>query len=399
MSGPRAAAALALAAALGGCGGFEGLGETVEPAAADEIALNLVLIGDAGLPAPGGEPLMTALRKELAWDPARSFVVFLGDNVYPHGLPEEGAPDRAEGERILREQMEPLLDAEVEGVFVPGNHDWDAGSVQGWNAIVRQQRWIDERGDGRVRMLPDYGCPGPVVHDVPAAPVRLVFLDTHWWLHGGPKPDASTEYCPHNTPEEVEAALREAVATAEGRHVVVTGHHPMVSGGEHGGYFDWPTYLFPLHPWARITGAFADQDVSGGAYRRLRAMMDRAFAGNEPLLYAAGHDHNLQVLRREPARWLVVSGAGIHGHTTTARAIRGTEYARTASGYMRLTVLGDGRARLGVMVVDAQGNATEDFSAWIAPEPLENPAPRPRPEATDTLNADTTTAPVPPAAP
>ena len=49
--------------------------------------------------------------------------------------------------------------------------------------------------------------------------------------------------------------------TAGSRKTVVVSHHPIVSGGQHGGYFDWPTYLFPFHPWARIAGLFARQDV------------------------------------------------------------------------------------------------------------------------------------------
>ncbi len=145
---------------------------------------------------------------------------------------------------------------------------------------------------------------------------------------------------------------------------MVVGHHPLVSGGEHGGYFDWPTY-FQLHPVVRIGGVFARQDVTGEEYTRLRVYMQSAFQVNPPLIYAAGHEHNLQVFRRAPARYQVVSGAGIYGHTTAVRAITGTQYARRASGFQRVTFLKDGRVRLGVLVVDANGRMREDFSTFL----------------------------------
>ncbi|HEU0053509.1 MAG TPA: hypothetical protein VFQ39_10045, partial [Longimicrobium sp.] len=216
---------------------------------------------------------------------------------------------------------------------------------------------------------PQGGCPGPVVLDF-GDYLRLITLDTQWWLQGAPKPVGRTAvHCRARTEEEVIDSLRVDLATAGTRRTVVVAHHPVVSGGEHGGYFDWPTYLFPFHPWARLGGLFARQDVSGREYRNLRESLGRAFAANPPTVYAAGHDHNLQVLRRDPARWLLVSGAGIYNHTTAVRAITGSRYARRASGYMVATFLADGRIRLSVRVVDADGDAHEDYSTWLEDKP------------------------------
>jgi calcineurin-like phosphoesterase family protein len=387
MRNVTAAALAAAALVLGGCGRpFLNLGRTIEGVEDDSIALNLVLIGDAGLPAPGGEPVLKALREELSWDPRRTFVVYLGDNVYPRGLTDSSTVERREGERILDAQLEPLLESGTRGVFVPGNHDWDAGSPQGWQAIIRQDRYLDGKGRGLVEFLPDHGCPGPVVRDFDPY-LRLIVIDSQWWLHGTPKPQgADARGCRTGSEQAVIDSLRVDLATAGTRRTVVVAHHPLVSGGEHGGYFDWPTYLFPFHPWARIGGAFARQDVSGREYRNLRRAMDRAFAADPPLVYAAGHEHNLQVFSgRGFARFLLVSGGGIYNHTTPVRAITGTRYTRRASGYMRLTFLRDGRVRLSVQVVDADGNASEDYSAWLEDERF--PAPPPGPPPSDTTDA------------
>ena len=360
------AAAMAAVLLLGGCGrAMLNVGEVIDPAAPDSVAMNLFLIGDAGLPAPGGEPVLKALRDALvASDTTRNFVVFLGDNIYPRGLADSTVAEYRENRRILDTQIEVLRETRTRGVFVPGNHDWHAGSPLGYETILRQQRYIDANGGGVVQMLPKGGCPGPVVVDFDA--LRLIAIDTQWWLHGTPKPVGElAAHCRARTEQAVIDSLRVDLATAGERRTVVVAHHPMVSGGQHGGYFDWPTYLFPFHPWARIGGAFARQDVSGREYRNMRAAMDRAFAADPPLVFAAGHEHNLQILRRPPAEYQIVSGSGIYGHLTAVRAITGTQYTRAASGYMVLSILVDGRVRVSVQVVDEQGRASEDHSRWL----------------------------------
>jgi hypothetical protein len=354
--------------ASAGCGSrVAGVGRLAGPFPADSVALNLVLIGDAGLPNPAGEPMMRALQNEIAAAPEKSFVIFLGDNLYPVGLADTLTEAGREGLRILRAQMQPLRDTGTRGLFVPGNHDWAQGAPDGWENVVRQERFINTEGAGLFGMEPRDGCPGPVIIDLGLL-VRVIAIDSHWWLH--PSTKGGPGRCNPGTEDGVVDSIRVALATAGDRRTIVVAHHPIVSGGQHGGYFDWPTYLFPFHPWARTAGLFARQDVTGREYRHMSASLARAFVVDTPTIYAAGHEHNLQVFRRDPAKYLLVSGTGIYGHTTPTRRITGIRYIREASGYQRITFLDDGRARLSVMVVDAQGNAREDFSLWLDVPPL-----------------------------
>lgn len=373
----RAAAGLAALAGcaflLGGCYKTKfNIGKVIDQVERDSVAHTLILIGDAGLPARGGEPVLKALTAEIrAHDEERTTVVYLGDNIYPRGLTDSTTlAERREGERALNEQVDAVLATGARGILVPGNHDWDAGSSDGIHYVRRQDRYVDERGKGRVTVLPDNGCPGPAVVELDRV-ARLIVLDTQWWLQpGGSRPEGPGSTCSARTEEEVVDSIRSALGTAGARRTVVVGHHPLVSGGQHGGYFDWPSYLFPLHPWARLGGIFARQDVRGEEYRNLRRSMTRAFTGNAPLIYAAGHEHSLQVFRRAPARYQIVSGGGIYNHTTPVRAITGTQYARRASGFQRVTFLRNGRVRLAVLVVDANGRTREDFSVFLDTEGL-----------------------------
>jgi hypothetical protein len=352
----------------------------VPPLPRDQVVTSLYLIGDAGAPNPHGEPVLEALRDDLNSRGTQRVVVFLGDNAYPRGLPAPERPDRREAERRLAAQVEVITTARATGYFVLGNHDWAHHGKDGWDAARRQEAFIDSAGGGMVSLLPGGGCPGPSKVDV-GPRVRLVLLDTQWWLHRGPKPLGPTSNCPSDTEPEIVDSLRAAVQEAAGRLVVVAAHHPLVSGGVHGGYFGWRDHLFPLRlvvPWlwfplpflgslypaARQNG-ISTQDIASHPYQLLIDAFQRAFEDAKPALYAAGHDHNLQVIAGGPARLELVSGGGIYGHTGRAVRIDGTLFAENASGFARLDVPRSGRARLAVLEVDRAGRSREVFSTWV----------------------------------
>lgn len=345
----------------------------------DEIETSLFLIGDAGVPLRRGDPVLAALRRSVAERPDRSIVAFLGDNIYGRGMPPEGAADRREAERRINAQLDVVAGTGARGIFVPGNHDWARG-VRGWEAIRRQGEYIAARGDPRVTMLPGGGCPGPVIEDVRAR-MRLVILDTQWWLHDGPKPVHPTSECAQDNEEEVHGALREAISGGDDRHVVVLAHHPLATGGSHGGHFTWRQHLFPLrefsrglwipfpvigsaYPFSRRRG-ISSQDLSSMENQRMRAAIEDALTADQPLIYAAGHEHNLQVLRGIGGAWHLVSGSGSYNHVGPVAWRDSTAFAIAASGYMRLDVLRDGRARLGVLTVGIDSTATERFAIWL----------------------------------
>lgn len=340
-----------------------------------EHAYTVVLIGDAGGPV-SADAVLRALKDDVEDVNDSTTIVFLGDNIYPRGLPAPEMPDYEEKLERLERQVKAVTDAEARGIFVPGNHDWDRSGPDGFNAIRRQAEAVQKAGDGRVEFLPPNGCPGPEVRDV--SHFRLVLLDTEWLLRDGPK---GREGCAASTDSAVAAQLQAAVEGAGDRHVVVAAHHPLRSGGEHGGYFRVRDHLFPLravkswlwfplpvigstYPIARSSGA-SPQDISHSRNRTMRLLIERAIRGRRPLVYAAGHEHNLQVLTGTASRWLLVSGSGYYGHGGYVTWLDGTRYATSASGYMRLDATRDGRVRLSVLSVNYEGQSRETFSLWL----------------------------------
>ena len=305
----------------------------------------ILLVGDAGEPGPRPAAL-TALRSWVEAAPSRTLVTFLGDNAYPEGLT---AAHRPEAEQSLLRQLQVVGDTPATALFVPGNHDWADGKEEGLDAVLAQANFLR----GRARFLPANGCPGPELIDVPEAEplVRVVTLDTQWWLHDGRKP---TDACDPGTPAEVGAALRIALDTS--LPVVVAAHHPLASHGPHGGFFDWRAHVFPLTqaaPWLwvplPVVGSLyplfrsqimpSDQELSSSENQEMREALSQALASRTrrgPVLYAAGHEHSLQVLRGDVVDYVLVSGAGSDGKITAVGSGPDTLFAHAHTGFMAL---------------------------------------------------------------
>jgi calcineurin-like phosphoesterase family protein len=358
----------------------------------DSIELSLFLIGDAGTPIYDKEPVLQELaRQSDSLRPVRRYVVFLGDNVYPRGVPAAGHPTRQDAEQRLAAQVLAIKKGGAEGFLVPGNHDWDRQGRDGWNAIRRQDSLVRQLGADQVRLLPHGGCPGPEVVDV-GEHLRLIALDSEWWVHSYVRPYGPKSPCPTRTETEVTDSLFGALRDKGGRYAIVVDHHPIVSGGEHGGSFTLSDHIFPLrnieswlwiplpivgslYPLARRSG-ITNQDLSGRRYQRMARAFEKVFAQHPPLAMASGHDHDLQVIRGgrpeiTNARYQFVSGAGYLGHSGLVRKVKGSLFERDAAGFMRLDFTRDGRVRLSVTTVVPNGTrpageSAEVFSLWLS---------------------------------
>jgi len=275
-------------------------------------------------------------------------VAFLGDNIYDDGVRPEFVDEDVEK---LRGQIYALgRFPNVKGVFVPGNHDWASGASdeRGLAALLRQRDGIERLAEGRdVRLLPADGCPGPVSQPLGDA-AHLVFFDSEWLLR---EPE---DHC--GSPEDFYRRLREELEANRDRQVIVMSHHPLVTGGPHGGNvatFEHGPLVFFLSTKAGVS----IQDRASAAYSNMARLLEEAFAasGAPPLIQAAGHDHNLQVIGLAEAGgsdYQLVSGSA--SRRTNVRRVEGTRYATDGFGYMRLDF--DGTAvRLQVYAREAAG--------------------------------------------
>ena len=305
----------------------------------------LFLVGDAGAKEFDGNPVLQHMKKAVTALDERTVpttVVFLGDNVYEEGL-REGHPEDL---RLLGAQVEVVAGTSARGIFLPGNHDWaNTGGDEGLARLMNQEEALRVfNGNGvSVGLMPQAGCPGPERDnlensrgDVLAA---LVLLDTAWWMLEPP----TAARCGPSAKGDVTRELVRVLSEASDVPVIVAGHHPLQTGGPHGGNSSSLRWL------ANRVGLLRE-DLNAPQYRALIDSLSAAFGrASRPIIYVAGHDHSLQVIDESVEGSSVlhlVSGSG--SKVTGARPIDGSRFAAGLPGYIRLDFRSGGRIQLSV---------------------------------------------------
>lgn len=322
---------------------------TVPPIPPADIALRVILVGDAGLAGRNcvdrplcNDAVLRALEADLVAHAAaigaeKVVVVFLGDNIYPEGL---DVSDRRTAAR-LDAQVDAVRRAGVRAFFVPGNHDWKLNDAGGQARIRAQAARLAAAAAApngpRVSMRPGDACPGPEVETF-GTTASLVFVDTAWWL----QPSQDRPACGGET--AAAERLRRALAALTTPAIVVSHHAFEKSAGKHG------------------TSGSGKQDFGGSENQRMRRILQAAVrdSGTRPLLWAAGHDHSLQLLDGGTARHHVISGTGFDRSPTTVRCggSSGLVFGVMAKGWIVLDFPRDGTApRLEIREVPRAGTA------------------------------------------
>ncbi len=331
----------------------------IEELPPEQIETTLFLIGDAGEPDPRqSESALDSLLAQSSVAPSRSIIVFLGDNVYPNGIPEEGRAEFADARRRLQAQVH-AVPFGARAIFIPGNHDWAGTTAFGLYSVRLQEQMLKSLAGGRdVRMLPGNGCPGPVSFD--AGRLQLITLDTQWWLQSYIVRDTQSNCA--TTVGAVTSALREQVSRKrDGRVTIVAAHHPLMTGGPHGGYCG------VSGPFRRLGGN--SQDIMSAPNRAMRDSLESAFRGQPPLAYAAGHDHNLQVLRGGlNVQYILVSGAGSASKGECGVRLRESYYvSQHRAGFMRVDILRNKGVLLRVYHFPSKRKGGLSFTRWLEP--------------------------------
>lgn len=370
--------ALLLASVIGGCSPSPPppipAPDTVPPPDPGRVESVLFLLGDAGEGTTHGSPILPRLQQDIErWaerlDADSSVAVLvLGDIVYPVGLHPVDHPTYDADTAVVMSQIRLVLGpaAHARGArmyFMPGNHDW--GSRKDWQGFVRLRNldeflaFVRTTTGAEVHLVPEAGTGGPFVLDW-GRYLRLLLLDTAWWLLSG---------------DDVEKAgvmgrIEAAMESAEDREIVLAAHHPFRSVGPHGGFFNFWETAGARYLLAR-SGAIL-QDLTSGPYREMEYSLRRIFARlGPPLTFVGGHEHSLQVIESvEPTdpRLSLVSGSG--SKITTVGHAEGLRYAAASPGYMRLVIEKDGGLTLFVEAAPPEflkcGGSDEQRAACMA---------------------------------
>ncbi|MCA8832044.1 metallophosphoesterase [Hymenobacter pini] len=310
--------------------------ESKTPPDSTHIRYTVFLIGDVGKPAPeaeGGEPSLNYLRKQILTAGAKSTTIYLGDNIYEYGLPEEKAYDRKVSEQRIIDQLKVLRDYQGEKYMIPGNHDWKQGLRGAVDQVNREQFFVESylQSDSAAFpytgdfFLPRDACPGPVEIRLQDDLV-LIAINSQWFLQTtGERPYGANSGCGIANETDFFTQVEDIIQRNAGKNIMVVAHHPLFSDGIHGGYFTLGDHFFPLsivykyafvplpvigsiYPFARKYGGVS-QDIAHPLYQAYKKGLLEIFQKYPNVVYAAGHEHNLQYFKEGNLNH-IVSGSG-----------------------------------------------------------------------------------------
>ncbi len=309
-----------------------------------QIEHTFYLIGDAGnSPKDSMTVALRDFQTELSKANKNSTALFLGDNIYPKGLPKKEEEGREMAEHQLDVQISAVKEFPGRSIFIPGNHDWYS---QGPEGLKRQEKYIEDRL-GKNTFLPENGCPirKVKINDE----VELIVVDTEWYITKWDKHPTLNDDCEIRSRNRFFIEYESLIKKARGKTTVVALHHPLFTNGPHGGQFSVGQHMTPipilgtLKNVLRRAGGVSPADIQHKRYDELRERIITLSQENDRVIFVSGHEHSLQYLV-EANLPQIVSGAG--SKTTPTRNVGGGKFSYGAPGFAKLMVYTDGSSEV-----------------------------------------------------
>jgi hypothetical protein len=322
-----------------------------------EILKTFFFIGDAGYSPPGGTSTgLLALKAHLdSVDTKNDMIVFLGDNIYPDGMP----PDNESVERIRSEyridgQLDALENFDGEILFIPGNHEWYNEGIKGLEreAEYIKSQLLKEMDSTQVENLwaPTPGC-GLEIREL-GEDIVLFIVDSQWFLEDWDDHPTINDDCEEiKTREAMLLEIENEIGDYPGKTKIFLMHHPIYTNGVHGGQFTLYRHLYPspdfiplpilgsLATLLRTTGGVSIQDLQNERYQNMAQQIAVLSREQERLLFVGGHEHSLQYIVHDSLHQ-VVAGSG--SKSSYAVLSEDGKFAFPGQGFVRYDVFKDG---------------------------------------------------------
>jgi predicted phosphodiesterase len=316
-----------------------------------KIAHTFYLVGDAGnADEAHAQQTLDLLHQKLKKSNKKATLLFLGDNIYPKGFPEDNnSAEVAQAEKKLTNQLKLSKGFKGKTIVIPGNHDW----YNGIKGLERQADFVTKYLNDKKAFLPRKSCP---IEDVKIdSTITLVTIDSEWFLQDWDNHPTINDNCDIKTREDFFDELENVLNKNQEKTVVLAIHHPLMSNGSHGGQFSLEKQLFPLEKkiplpvigsfinLLRKTSGASPQDIQNKQYtiysKRIKTLLQK----QKNVIVVSGHDHNLQYISKENIRQ-VISGSG--SKSEAARAINPNDFSYGGNGYATLTLYKSGDAKV-----------------------------------------------------
>lgn len=309
------------------------------------------LVGDAGdTTYPHARKTLNLLEEAFAETPKNSTLLFLGDNIYPKGLPADTTNvDYPEAESRLKLQLETASKFEGATVFIPGNHDW----YNGIDGLKAQEAYVADFLQQKKAFLPRKSCAIETlkINDN----VGLIVIDSEWFLQDWNKYPTINDECDFRTRDEFLDELKSEINKNQNKFTIIAMHHPLITYGPHGGVYSARQHLYPINNgvpmpflgtvinFLRKTTGASPQDNQNKQYRALVDHIKPMVQNLDNVLVVSGHDHNLQYIEEDGIKQLI---SGSASKREAARAVGEKGFSFGGFGFTKLDVFEDQSAIL-----------------------------------------------------
>lgn len=314
-----------------------------------KINHKFILIGDAGnADEPRGERNLEFVRTQIQSSDKNTTVLFLGDNIYPRGLPDSLNIHRKEAENKINKQLDLVSGFKGNTVFIAGNHDW----YSGLDGLIDQKNYIAEKLKNKKAFMPrKYEAIDKIeVND----DITMILIDSEWFLQDWNKHPNINEESAIKSREDFFEEFRSLINKNRNKLTLVVIHHPIFSGGPHGGYFSLRSHLFPykniplpvlgtIGNYLRKTTGASPADNHFKLYQDMINRIKTTVSGQEQVVFISGHDHNLQYIEQDGIKQ-IISGSG--SKKEEIRAIQPTSFAVGEIGFGVLNVFENKNAEI-----------------------------------------------------
>ncbi len=341
-------------------------GKSVYVPTTKEVSHTFYMIGDAGKSPSGSlNPALRIFKDKLAGADKNSTALFLGDNIYPSGLPNK--TDSPLLYSIAKNNLDAQIQA-LEGfkgntIFIPGNHDWYGDGLKG---LEREQKYIEKQLDSKKVFFPEDGCPMQTI-DINEE-IVVIAIDTEWFLTNWDKHPTMNDECDIKDREGFFLELEGLIKKNAHKTTIIAMHHPVFTYGVHGGQFSFKQHMSPLpvlgsfiNVLRRTTGA-STTDVLNSKYTELRKRVVTLAQYSEKVVFASGHEHSLQYIVEENTPQ-IVSGSGANKGAT--RLLNGSQFSTGKMGYAAMDVYMDGSSKVRFYGVNEEGNEEFLFTSEV----------------------------------
>ncbi len=313
-----------------------------------KIAHTFFLIGDAGNSDQViSKNTLNQLHEQLLQANNNATLLFLGDNIYPKGMPsKEDKINYNIAEKKLLNQLEITKEFKGQTIFIPGNHDW----YNGIKGLRRQEKIVTDYLKDKKSFLPRNTCAidNVKINDF----TTLITIDSQWFLEDWDKIPTINEDCDIKSRESLFEELENVLNKNKEKTVILALHHPLMSNGSHGGQFSIKKQLFPLEQkiplpvigsvinFIRKTSGISPQDIQNKQYTIFAKRIKTILQSQENVIVVSGHDHNLQYIDHENIKQ-IISGAG--SKSEAAKAVYPNDFSYGKNGFASVNVYNNGK--------------------------------------------------------